>query len=105
MARFQKEFGVSEGVVDKFASAEADAYPRDHVETFEGNSDDDFRVGLKLTRKSVRLFTEFYGSDIIIASPLGLRMSIEKEKYVVFCRFFAILSSQTRAGILIFCPL
>jgi U3 small nucleolar RNA-associated protein 25 len=87
MTRFRKEFGLPEGVVDKFASAEPDAYPRDHAETFEGNSDDDFRVGLKLTRKSVRLFTEFYGSDIIIASPLGLRMSIEKEKYVVFCRF------------------
>jgi U3 small nucleolar RNA-associated protein 25 len=87
MTRFRKEFGLPEGVVDKFASAEPDAYPRDHVETFEGNSDDDFRVGLKLTRKSVRLFTEFYASDIIIASPLGLRMSIEKEKYVVFYRF------------------
>jgi U3 small nucleolar RNA-associated protein 25 len=87
MTRFRKEFGLPEGVVDKFSSAEPDAYPRDHAETFEGNSDDDFRVGLKLTRKSVRLFTEFYGSDIIIASPLGLRMSIEKEKYVAFNRF------------------
>ena len=83
IARFRKEFGLPEGVADKFASAEPDAYPPDHVETFEGNPDDNFRVGLKLTRKSLRLFTEFYGSDVIIASPLGLRMSIEKEKYVV----------------------
>ncbi|KAI9455464.1 digestive organ expansion factor [Lactarius psammicola] len=80
IARFRKEFGLPEGVVDKFASAEPDAYPPDYVDTFEGNPDDNFRVGLKLTRKSVRLFTEFYGSDVIIASPLGLRMSIEKEK-------------------------
>ena len=69
--------------MDKFAYTEPDAYPPDHVETFEGNPDDNFRVGLKLTRKSVRLFSEFYGSDVIIASPLGLRMSIEKEKYVL----------------------
>ena len=98
MTRFRKEFGLPDGVVDKFASAEPDAYPRDHVEIFEGNSDDDFRVGLKLTRKSVRLFTEFYGSDIIIASPLGLRMSIEKEKYVVFCGFspYTIISDVGR---------
>lgn len=86
MTRFRKEFGLPEGVVDKFASAESDAYPRDHIETFEGNPDDNFRLGLKLTRKSVRLFTEFYGSDIIIASPLGLRMSTEQEKYAVLCR-------------------
>jgi U3 small nucleolar RNA-associated protein 25 len=103
MTRFRKEFGLPEGVVDKFVSAEPDAYPRDHVETFEGNSDDDFRVGLKMTRKSVRLFTEFYGSDIIMASPLGLRMSIEKEKYVVFSRFSPTSSTQMRAEILIFC--
>lgn len=104
ITRFRKEFGIPEGVVDKFASAEPDAFPRDHVETFEGNSDDDFRVGLKLTRKSVRLFSEFYGSDIIVASPLGLRMSVEKEKCVMFCRFFPTLSTQMRAEVLIFCP-
>ncbi len=92
MTRFRKEFGLPDGVADKFASAEPDAYPRDHVETFEGNPDDNFRVGLRLTRKSIRLFTEFYGSDIIIASPLGLRMSIEKEKYSVLCRSFACVA-------------
>ncbi|TFY76357.1 hypothetical protein EWM64_g7652 [Hericium alpestre] len=79
-ARFRREFGLPEGVVDKLASAEPGTYPQDHVETFKGNVDDNFRVGIKLTRKSVRLFSEFYGSDIILASPLGLRMSIEKEK-------------------------
>src|ERR1700735_1065486 len=39
IARFRKEFGLAEGVVDKFA-AEPDVYPPDHVETFEGNPDD-----------------------------------------------------------------
>jgi U3 small nucleolar RNA-associated protein 25 len=99
MSRFRKEFGLPEGVVNKFVSAEPDAYPPDHIETFEGNPDDNFRVGLKLTRKSVRLFTEFYGSDIIIASPLGLRMSIEKEEYVAHYSHHTF-STQTQSGTL-----
>ena len=64
-------------------SADPGTYPVEHVETFKGNVDDNFRIGVKMTRKSVKLFTEFYGCDLIIASPLGLRRSIEKEKWVI----------------------
>ncbi|TFY69144.1 hypothetical protein EVG20_g3278 [Dentipellis fragilis] len=90
-ARFRREFGLPEGVVDKLAVAEPGTYPRDHVETFKGNVDDNFRVGIKLTRKSVKLFSNFYGSDIILASPLGLRMSIEKENNADFLSSIEIL--------------
>ncbi|KAJ7045868.1 digestive organ expansion factor [Mycena alexandri] len=79
-SRFLAEYGLSAGMTDKLATAEPGVYPRDHVETFKGNVDDNFRVGVKLTRKSVKMFSEFYGCDIIMASPLGLRRSIEKEK-------------------------
>ena len=76
---------MPEGAVDKLAMDEKDMegnskYPRDHREIFRGNIDDSFRVGMKVTRKSLKLYSEFYQSDLIIASPLGLRMSIEKEK-------------------------
>ena len=68
-------------------------YPRDHVETFKGNVDDNFKLGVKMTRKSVKLFAEFYGCDIIIASPLGLRMSIEKERYLLTGNSLLLLTS------------
>ncbi|KAI0049972.1 DUF1253-domain-containing protein [Auriscalpium vulgare] len=91
LARFRREFGLPEGAVDKLATAEPGTYPPDHVETFKGNIDDSFRVGIKVTRKSLRLFSEFYASDIIIASPLGLRLSIEKEKNADFLSSIEVL--------------
>ncbi|CAL1706732.1 unnamed protein product [Somion occarium] len=83
-SRFESEYGLPPGAIDKLASAEPGTYPKDHVEMFKGNVDDSFRVGVKMTRKSIKLFAEFYGGDIIFASPLGLRMSIQKEKNADF---------------------
>ncbi|KAJ3544901.1 hypothetical protein NM688_g5691 [Phlebia brevispora] len=90
-SRFQSEYGLPPGAVDKLETAEPGTYPKDHVEMFKGNVDDSFRVGVKITRKSVKLFADFYGCDLIIASPLGLRMSIEKEKNADFLSSIEIL--------------
>jgi hypothetical protein len=47
--------------------------PADFTRLLAGNIDDDFRVGIAVSRKSVRLYAPFYDADILVASPLGLR--------------------------------
>ncbi|KAF1922096.1 U3 small nucleolar RNA-associated protein 25 [Ampelomyces quisqualis] len=68
--RFLDSFSITE---QKFS----DDKPADFRELFEGNDENEFRVGLKLTRKALKLYSTFYNSDIIFASALGLRRAIE----------------------------
>ncbi|CAE6512557.1 unnamed protein product [Rhizoctonia solani] len=78
------EYGLPPGAEDKLLSAEPGTYPPDHVRNFAGNTDDAFRLGIRLSNKGKgwRLFSGFLNSDIIIASPLGLRMGIEREGHI-----------------------
>ena len=41
--------------------------------------DDCFKVGISMAGRRVRLFSSFYKSDIIVASPLGLRLVVGEE--------------------------
>ena len=72
--RFKKEFEASED--DPPIGAKK---PDDYKTLFAGNIDDSFRIGLSLTKKSLKLYTDFYSSDIIIVSPLGLRLALGAE--------------------------
>ncbi|XP_008549358.1 U3 small nucleolar RNA-associated protein 25 homolog [Microplitis demolitor] len=50
--------------------------PEDYEKTFSGNIDDTFKIGIALTKKTLKLYCDFYSSDIIITSVLGLRMLV-----------------------------
>jgi U3 small nucleolar RNA-associated protein 25 len=52
----------------------------DWLSIFKGNTDETFRIGISLARKSINLYTDFYSSDIIIASPLGLKLTIQVDR-------------------------
>ncbi|KAG5461459.1 MAG: hypothetical protein BJ554DRAFT_6342, partial [Olpidium bornovanus] len=70
--RFADEFGSPDEEKDP-------SKPADYWDTFAGNIDDHFRIGIKFTRKTLKLYSRFYASDILVASPLGLRMIIGSE--------------------------
>ncbi|KAF0044661.1 hypothetical protein F2P81_003819 [Scophthalmus maximus] len=72
--RFKDEFG--EDADDQPPSLQR---PDDYHAIFSGNVDDHFRIGVSIVRSSVRLYAPFYSSDIIIASPLGLRTVLGAE--------------------------
>ncbi|KAG9002111.1 rRNA-binding ribosome biosynthesis protein utp25 [Tulasnella sp. 427] len=90
--RFVSEFSLPEGIVDKLAEADGlGIYPPDHVQTFKGNIDDNFRAGIRVMKKVLKLFETFYGSDLIVASPLGLRLAIEREPSTDFLSSIEVL--------------
>ena len=66
-----------------------------------GNTDDHFRLGIKVTKASVRLFVDFFGSDILVASPLGTRMR-ERRTTVSFSFSFSSSAAREAFGFCLF---
>nr|XP_002127793.1 digestive organ expansion factor homolog [Ciona intestinalis] len=69
--RFKEDFGSSEEDAEKMEKK-----PEDYRMLFSGHTDEHFRIGITLAQGKMRLYSQFYKSDIIIASPLGLRTAI-----------------------------
>lgn len=53
--------------------------PDDYYKFFKGDTDDMFRIGLRFTKRRVKLYANFYSADLVIASPVGLRAIIGAE--------------------------
>lgn len=68
-AKFKKQFHDN--------SEPPEYKPDDFKEAFRGNNSDFFCIGVKFTRKTVKLYSSFYTLDIILASPIGLSMILE----------------------------
>lgn len=72
--RFMEDFSGNELIMPK-----RNPKPEDYESTFQGNTDDTFKIGIAITKKTLKLYSEFYSSDIIISSLLGLRILIGAE--------------------------
>lgn len=84
--RFMEDFTGNELTVPK-----KNPKPEDYNLTLQGNIDDKFKIGMSITKKTLKLYTNFYSSDIIIGSPLGLRRVVGAEGETV--RDYDFLSS------------
>ncbi|XP_048134346.1 U3 small nucleolar RNA-associated protein 25-like isoform X2 [Rhodamnia argentea] len=104
LGRFSDDFGAGEAhdneddevFQDVRGSGQKSSKPTDFRALFDGNPDDHFMVGIKFTRKSMKLYSDFYTSDMIVASPLGLITKIgeaerEKDKDVDYLSSIEIL--------------
>ncbi|WWC93486.1 hypothetical protein V866_000321 [Kwoniella sp. B9012] len=83
---FLTSFSLPEGEEDPLASSSASKdFPVDHLVNLKGNSDDNFRFGIKFTRKAWRIVMppaneeKLLDCDILVSSPLGFKMAAEKE--------------------------
>ncbi|KAL3625165.1 hypothetical protein CASFOL_030619 [Castilleja foliolosa] len=101
--RFYDEFGsgITEDNNDEDESeiqkSKKSAKPSDFQALLGGdNNNDHFMIGVKYTHKGIKLFGDFYTSDVLVASPLGLitkigETEVLKEKDVDYLSSIEIL--------------
>lgn len=92
--KFKEEFSAPDELSDE-ADVGAVKKPSDWKAIFNDNTDDDFKMGIQITPGQgkgsgvskgahVRLFSDFFLSDLIIASPLGLRLVVTGKDNLTF---------------------
>ncbi|KAI1724343.1 utp25, u3 small nucleolar RNA-associated SSU processome protein 25 domain-containing protein [Ditylenchus destructor] len=74
LSKFNDEFGDDGNRIHEKRDVS-----QEFKELMSGNVDDCFRIGIGLAKKALKLYTNFEESDILLCSPLGLRMIIGDE--------------------------
>ncbi|OAY82424.1 U3 small nucleolar RNA-associated protein 25, partial [Ananas comosus] len=82
---FTEEFGAEdvEDADDENENSKSKKHPKpaDFTALFNGNNNDHFVLGIKFTKRTIKLYSDFYSSDIIVASPLGLITKIGETEF------------------------
>ena len=77
--RFKEEYGNGELDAPQ-TDGKFQRTSNEYNEIFTGNVDDHFRLGISVTKKSLKFFQSVYKSDFLIVSPVGLRTLLEKRR-------------------------
>ncbi|EFX88357.1 hypothetical protein DAPPUDRAFT_305636 [Daphnia pulex] len=91
--RFYKEFGEEKDDEGK-AETKKSYKPEDFEAVFTGNTDDSFRIGISVAKRTLKLYAGFYKADILIASPLGAR-TLLAEDFDFLCSIEVLVIDQT----------
>ncbi|KAK4432707.1 Digestive organ expansion factor [Sesamum alatum] len=103
LERFYEEFGSGrtesrdEDDASEISQSKKSAKPPDFQALLGRDNDNDhFMIGVKFTNKGIKLYGDFYTSDMIVASPLGLitkigEAELEKEKDVDYLSSIEVL--------------
>eukprot|EP01071_Lankesteria_metandrocarpae_P013004 Lankesteria_metandrocarpae@DN652_c0_g1_i1.p2 len=81
--RFIREYGPDVTTDEEISRRERmrRTKSRDFLHLFEGNCDQDFTMGIQVRATVLRLYADLRDSDIIVASPVGLKNVAERLKY------------------------
>nr|SVE72920.1 EOG090X05RM [Ceriodaphnia reticulata] len=91
--RFYDEFGEEKGEEAK-KEEKKHHKPEDYEAIFTGNTDDSFRIGISVAKRTLKLYAGFYVADILIASPLGAR-TLLAEDFDFLCSIEVLVIDQT----------